>query len=56
MASLKKRGKNYYAQVYVNGKQRRISLQTTSYKIAAEKHRQIESAHANFSLEQSAGG
>lgn len=44
MASLKKRGKNYYAQYYVNGSQKRVNLETTSLQIAKEKVRQIESA------------
>ncbi|QEM67710.1 site-specific integrase [Geobacter sp. FeAm09] len=44
MASLKKRGKTYYAQYYVNGKQVRANLETTSLQIAKEKIRQIESA------------
>lgn len=44
MASIKKRGKTYYVQYYVNGKQKRINLRTTSLQIAKEKVRQIESA------------
>lgn len=44
MASLKKRGKKYYAQYYVNGRQKRVNLETTSLQIAKEKVRQIESA------------
>lgn len=44
MASLKKRGKTYYAQYYVNGKQKRVNLETPSLQIAKEKIRQIESA------------
>jgi len=44
MASLKRRGKNYYAQYYLGGKQKRVSLNTTSLQIAKEKLRQIESA------------
>jgi len=44
MASLKKRGKSYYAQYYLGGKQKRVSLNTTSHQIAKEKLRQIESA------------
>lgn len=46
MASLKKRGEHFYAQIYIGGQQKRIALRTTSYKIAREKLRQIESAHA----------
>lgn len=44
MASLKKRGKTYYAQYYLNGRQQRINLETTSLQIAKEKLRMIESA------------
>lgn len=44
MASLKKRGKTYYAQYYVNGKQKRVNLQTESLQTAKEKLRAIESA------------
>ena len=44
MASLKKRGKVYYAQYYLNGKQQRINLETTCLQIAKEKTRMIESA------------
>lgn len=46
MASLKKRGKTYYAQYYFGGQQKRISLSTDSLQIAKEKIRQIESALA----------
>jgi integrase len=44
MASLKKRGKKFYAQYYLNGEQKRVNLNTTSLQIAREKIRQIESA------------
>ncbi len=44
MASLKKRGKKYYAQYYVGSKQRRVSLETESKQIAKEKIRKLESA------------
>lgn len=44
MASLKKRGKTYYAQYYVGGKQKRVNLETMSLQIAKEKLREIESA------------
>ncbi|MBL4701904.1 MAG: hypothetical protein JKX85_11670 [Phycisphaeraceae bacterium] len=46
MACLKKRNKTYYAQIYVNGKQRRVCLETTNYQIAKEKLRQIETQQA----------
>lgn len=46
MACLKKRNKVYYAQIYVNGKQRRVCLETTNYQIAKEKLRQIETQQA----------
>lgn len=44
MASLKKRGKTYYAQYYLGGKQKRVCLHTTTLQIAKEKLRQIESS------------
>ena len=44
MASLKKRGKVYYAQYYQGGKQKRVCLGTESLQGAKEKMRQIESA------------
>jgi hypothetical protein len=40
MASLKKRGDVYYAQYYVGGKQKRVTLDTPSLQIA----KQIESS------------
>ncbi len=43
MASLKQRGKTYYAQYYVGQKQKRINLQTTNRQVAKEKLRQLES-------------
>jgi hypothetical protein len=46
MASLKRRGKTYYAQYYVGGEQKRVNLETTSLHVAKEKIRQIESALA----------
>ena len=44
MASLSKRGKIYYVQYYVNGKQVRKNLYTPSLQVAKEKMRQFESA------------
>ncbi len=44
MASLKKRGKTYYAQYYQGGQQKRVSLGTSSLQVAKEKIRRIESA------------
>lgn len=44
MASLKKRGKTYYAQYYVGKRQKRVNLKTSSLQIAKEKIRKIESA------------
>jgi len=44
MASLKKRGKIYYAQYYIGGKQKRVNLGTESLQIAKEKIRQLESS------------
>lgn len=47
MASLKKRGENFYLQFYLPGKkQRRVNLDTDSYQIAKEKLRRFESAQA----------
>lgn len=46
MASLHKRKNAYYAQYYVGGQQRRVSLKTTNYQLAKEKLRQMESALA----------
>jgi integrase len=46
MASLKKRGKTYYAQYYLGGEQKRVSLNTDSLQVAKEKIRQIESSLA----------
>lgn len=46
MASLKKRGTQWYAQYYLGRTQKRISLQTTSYGIANEKLRRLESGLA----------
>ncbi len=46
MACLKKRGKTYYAQYYLGGVQKRVSLGTNSLQVAKEKIRQIESAMA----------
>ena len=43
MASLRKRGKTYYAQFYVGTTQKRVSLGTSSYKIAKAKLTKIES-------------
>lgn len=44
MASLKKRGKTYYAQYYQGGQQKRVSLRTSTLQVAKEKIRRIESA------------
>ena len=46
MACLKKRGTQWYAQYYLGRTQKRISLQTTSYGIAKEKLRRLESGLA----------
>ena len=46
MASLVRRGKVYYVHFYVNGWEKRVSLQTESFQIAKEKVRQIESSLA----------
>jgi integrase len=44
MASLRKRGKSYYAQYYIGKTQKRVNLYTESLQIAKEKLRQLESA------------
>ena len=44
MASLKKRGKTYYAQYYIGTQQIRKNLYTENLQIAKEKLRQLESA------------
>src|SRR5512141_3030075 len=46
MASLKKRGKTYYAQYYVEIRQKRICLEPNPLQIAKENLRQLESAQA----------
>jgi integrase len=46
MASLKKRGKIYYAQYYVGARQRRVCLHTCSLQIAKDKLRKLESSQA----------
>jgi hypothetical protein len=46
MASLKRRGKTYYAQDYLAGEQKRVNLETASLQVAKEMIRQIESALA----------
>lgn len=43
MASIWKRGKTYYARYYVGGRQKAICLGTSSYPVAKEKLRQLES-------------
>ncbi|HPS52743.1 MAG TPA: tyrosine-type recombinase/integrase [Phycisphaerae bacterium] len=44
MASLKKRNGTYYAQYYIAGRQKRITLQTDNYQIAKAKLSEITSA------------
>jgi hypothetical protein len=44
VASLRKRGGVFYAQYYVGGKQRRVSLETEVLQVAKEKVRQLESS------------
>lgn len=51
MASLRKRGKVYYASFYVGGREERKSLDTTSYRIAKERLRNFESALAHGTLD-----
>lgn len=49
MASLKKRGSTWYAQYYIGGAQRRVSLRTDSLQVAKEKVRRLESSIASGS-------
>jgi hypothetical protein len=42
MASLEKRGKNYYVQYYVGGRPKRVRLDTDSLQISKEKVLPIE--------------
>ncbi|OGU16699.1 MAG: hypothetical protein A2076_06660 [Geobacteraceae bacterium GWC2_53_11] len=44
MACLKRRGKVYYAQYYIDGQQKRINLNTSSLPAAKDRLRQIESS------------
>ena len=46
MASLRKRGKQYYASYYVGGKEHRRSLETKSYQVAKERLRNLEASLA----------
>lgn len=47
MASLKKRGNTYYAQYYVNGKQKRVNLDTTSLQLTAAAKSQTVGAETS---------
>jgi len=51
MASLRKRGKVYYASYYLDGKECRKSLETSSYQVAKERLRNFESAVAHGALD-----
>jgi hypothetical protein len=44
MASLRKRGSNFYVSYYVSGKERRLSRDTDNLQLAKEKLRRFESA------------
>lgn len=46
MASLRRRGKRYYANYYEGGKERRKSLDTASYQVAKGRLRNLEVALA----------
>ena len=46
MASLRKRGKQYHAVYCVGGKERRRSLETTSYQVAKERLRNLDASIA----------
>ncbi len=51
MASLRKRGKMYYASYYAGGKEHRRSLETKSYQVAKERLRNLESSLARGTLD-----
>ncbi len=51
MASLRKRGKVYYASYYVNSEERRTSLDTTSCQVVKEWLRNFEGARARNALD-----
>jgi hypothetical protein len=51
MASLRKRGKIYYASYYAGGKEQRRSLETASYHVARERIRNLEGARARGTLD-----
>lgn len=51
MASLRKRGKKYYASYYAHGMEVRKSLETSSYQVAKERLRNLESAVSRGTLD-----
>ncbi|MFP4501232.1 MAG: hypothetical protein ACLFTT_09565 [Candidatus Hydrogenedentota bacterium] len=51
MAGLIKRGKHYHAVYYVGGRERRQSLETTSYQVAKERLRNLEASLAKGDAE-----
>ena len=51
MASLKKRGKKYYASYYVNGTEQRKALDTENYQVARERLRNLDSAQSRGVLD-----
>ena len=51
MASLRKRGKKYYASYYVGGKEHRRALETTSHQVAKERLRHLEASLSRGTLE-----
>ena len=51
MASLKKRGKKYYASYYVNGKEQRRALNTENYQVAKQRLRNLDVAQAKGVLD-----
>ncbi len=51
MASLKKRGKKYYASYYVNGREQRKALDTENYQVAKQRLRNLDSAQSRGVLD-----
>jgi len=52
MASLRKRGTMYYASYYLGGRECRVSLGTTAFRVAKERLRKLEASLARGTLEE----